>query len=566
MSALLLVETSATMRRVLGEYLRALGYAVTDVASYPEAIAALDARLGRFDADYDGVVFGWPAVADDEADRVLDRLEQDDVTDLPVLVMSTDLRAETRAWVAARSHTAVVAWKRYRDSEALLDSLVRQPVDAGEDPAKFDNRDIRVLVVDDSATIRRSLRDLLSQQGYRAVLAPDAKLALTIARDEPVDIAIVDFYLGDDTGDTLCRDLVNDAATGDVVCAVLTGTYSDHIIRRSLRAGALECLFKNESSELILNRVDALSRFVRQRRRLAEERQLLDSVVNLIAGPALVLDHDLTLRHVSQQALTTLGYAKADTVLQRPLRLLLDDETSEFAPHATQAVWRRADGSSLQTELRCSELDDKRGFVVQLVVEPTSRVVRHEASRVTTASVSTATPSIRPRVEFPPAASSFLSLLTRVLDGREPTDHQASLLVLRLSLRHEGESLEALGDDPEEEPALTAQLARVYRRQGHSAPLGDGRVGFLLHHQDEPTAWMMTRKIMQLSQKLPVTKPGAQVCCTASLKRVDDESREAGRIMALTLSALEHADTLGPDRAVLIDAKRLLTLEDAPRQ
>ena len=48
--------------------------------------------------------------------------------------------------------------------------------------AKFDNGDVHVLVVDDSLTIRYSLRDLLELQGYRVSLAATRDEALAAAR------------------------------------------------------------------------------------------------------------------------------------------------------------------------------------------------------------------------------------------------------------------------------------------------------------------------------------------------------------------------------------------------
>jgi len=172
--------------------------------------------------------------------------------------MSPDMRAETRAWVAGREHTAVLAWKDYQSVDELLQKLLQQPEDDRDTfTNKFDNTDINVLIVDDSVSIRFALRDLFELQGYRVSVASGHDEAMATARQSSFDIAVLDFYLQDGTGDTLCKNLIADPATGHLTCAMLTGTYADHIIKRSLRAGAVECMFKNESSELLLARVDA---------------------------------------------------------------------------------------------------------------------------------------------------------------------------------------------------------------------------------------------------------------------------------------------------------------------
>ncbi len=566
MRALLLVESSTTMRRVLGEHLRALGFEVDDVESHSEAIERLDERLRKFDQDYAGVVFGWPAVADPQADALSVRLEQSDVADLPVTVMSTDLRAETRAWVAARPRTAMVAWKQYRDVDSVLDRLVAPEEGTSPAAVKFDNKDIRLLIIDDSATIRRSLRDLFSQQGYVTLLASGAEAALDIAREERVDVAIVDFYLGDDTGDRVCRELVADPDTGDIVCAVLTGTYSDHIIRRSLRAGALECLFKYESSELLLNRVDALSRFVRQRRRLAEERQMLNRVVDMVGGAAVVIDREEAIRHVSTEALSALGHDDARVLIGRHLSVITGDGHVGLDRGSRDAIFRRADGATTDVSVARRSLGEELGSVLQFKLadageRPGASTAPASPSAAAASDTDQSTPPPRrARGPIPPQAASFLSLLARIVDGREPVQQQASLLVLRLWLRDEADGTVPIGDHPDIETRLTPALLALYKRKDHVAALGDGRFGFLIRHVDAPQSWLVTRKIMQLANDSLSNGDEPRLASTASLKRIDDEVLGAAQCLARTLDALDYVDARWSDKALLVDPRRMLAV------
>ena len=97
---LLLVEPSATMRHVLEKHVRALGHEVEATDSYASASEALRRRFRAFESDFAGVLLGWPSLPDANADDFAARLESDDFADLPVVVMSTDMRAETRACAA----------------------------------------------------------------------------------------------------------------------------------------------------------------------------------------------------------------------------------------------------------------------------------------------------------------------------------------------------------------------------------------------------------------------------------------------------------------------------------
>lgn len=566
------------MRHVLSEHLSALGYSVDEVVDHATAVRRINERLLRFDDDYVAIAFGWPAVPDADADELAERLELDDALELPVLVMSTDQRAETRAWVAARPRTSLVAWKRYRDVDSVLVRLI-DPVEQGESAAvKFDNSDIHVLIVDDSATIRRSLQDLFSQQGYKSLLAADGQAALDIAREQPVDIAIVDFYLGEDTGDRVCRELVSDVSTGDIVCAVLTGTYSDNIIRRSLRAGALECLFKNESSELLLNRLDALSRFVRQRRRLVDERRLLDSVVDLVAGASVVLDPDGSIRYVSQQALLLLGHDDAKALIGHPLSVIAGQVDVPVNAGTQELVLRRADGASTDASAQRRSLAGSLGSLLQFDSQDELADGDDESTAPTTQGREPSpvpASTVRPRGALPAENDPFFILLSRMADGSEPVQYEASLLVLRMWVCSEEGEPEPLGDHPDLEARIAPALSALYLRPGHVASLGDGRFGFLIQHLDGPQSWLITRKLMQLANDSLTKIDGQILASTGSLKRIDRVAGDAGQddapdldmsashatqILTITLDALDWVDARWSNKALLMDPRRLLAV------
>jgi len=162
-SRLLLVEPSTTMRFVLDNYVQSLGHSVVSVGEYHEAEEALRKQFQSFDDDFDAVILGWPSVAVREADTLTSLLEQDDFQNLPVVVMSTDQRAETRAWVADRPNSSMLAWKAYESVSELLkpgkstetngaSATAADSLSAAQEqiPVKFDNSDTGVLLIDDS--------------------------------------------------------------------------------------------------------------------------------------------------------------------------------------------------------------------------------------------------------------------------------------------------------------------------------------------------------------------------------------------------------------------------------
>ncbi len=337
-SRLLLVEPSTTMRFVLDNYVQSLGHTVVSVGDYNEAVESLRDQFQSFDNDFDAVILGWPSIAVREADTLTSLLEQDDFHALPVVVMSTDQRAETRAWVADRPNSAMLAWKSYESIDEIIKGLVKPSKNdadnsdeeaAAKTPLKFDNSDIGVLLIDDSPSIRESLTKVLTLHGYRIQAVANGEDAIDVLKEHPIDIAIVDFYLQEETGDEVVRNIMNTAP--GTVCAILTSAYSDPIIKLSLRAGAVDCFFKNEAGELLLARIDALARVVRQRKALAVEQKRLDRLVDTLAGATLLIDEEDKLTYVSHQAAKQLGFSDRRELIGQSVSAIVDPETIRTA-------------------------------------------------------------------------------------------------------------------------------------------------------------------------------------------------------------------------------------------
>jgi len=65
----------------------------------------------------------------------------------------------------------------------------------------------KILVVDDSRTIRIALRQILSQEGYEVILAGDGDEGLRLVVVEQPDLLIVDIQMPIVDGYTLCQSL-----------------------------------------------------------------------------------------------------------------------------------------------------------------------------------------------------------------------------------------------------------------------------------------------------------------------------------------------------------------------
>ena len=97
---------------------------------------------------------------------------------------------------------------------------------------------MRVLIIDNSAAIRQRLLDLIRDSNgiERIWQAADAAAALAVARDQPVDVAIVDLALGSESGLDLILKLRAEQAR--MVLIVLTNSSTDAHRQECLRRGS----------------------------------------------------------------------------------------------------------------------------------------------------------------------------------------------------------------------------------------------------------------------------------------------------------------------------------------
>jgi len=585
---LLLVEPSDTMRHVLEKHARALGHEIVSTGSYREASGVLDRQFRAFETDIAGVIHGWPSLADADAAAFAERLGSVELADLPVVVMSTDMRAETRAWVAGRDRTAVLAWRDYLGIDALLERLL----DDGAERAgalrvtRQDNADFHILIVDDSLAIRYALRDLFDGQGYRVGLAATANEALAAARSTRFDLAVLDFYLEETTGDALCRDLVTDPRCGDVVCTILTGTYADHVIKRGLRAGAVECMFKHESSELLLTRIEAIARLVRQRRQLASQTLALSRAIETLTGAALIVDERERLQHATGAALSELGLVSVATALGRPVCELLGVSAlpTDDSPHPMN--WRDATGGTFAVSVTRRELPGAGGTLIRFErmtrgealpgpsSDPSSDAGRPSSPPILRAvsaapvGVGGATrrpaPSIVERFGLPASAGPFVDRLSRYVDAADTRAEPVSLLVLGLFERGGDGRFLPIESSHEHGAQVASGIRKLYRREHHVAALGAHRHAMLIRHVDEPQSFLLTRRLMQLCNELLVADGGPTLASTGCLVRVvAHDARGPARILEHALQGLDIVDARGKDQALLLDLRRMLTVYPA---
>ena len=387
MSGILVVERSATLSHLLRRTLAAASLAPrSELASFLDTVDHLR-RSHELGQPYGVAILGAPARMTREFAALLDFLRSDATQrQLPVLLMAHEASAELDAFAAAHPACAVVLWAQFSRIPGALRVLAGEaerlatPVPAA--PQRADSG-IRILFVDDSASVRLAYQQLLEREGYSVATAGSIAEAEEIAGREPFDLAVVDYFLPDGNGDELCRKL--SARPGAPTLAVITGMYREDVIVRCLEAGAIECMFKNEAKELFLARMRTLARQIQMQKSVEAERQRLDGILGSVGDGVYGVDQAGAITFINPTGLRLLGYGEEESLLGRTAHEVLHHAAEDGAPLAAgESALGQAyvNGHALQRHETVFWRKDGSGVPVECSVLPLAIQNRREGSVV----------------------------------------------------------------------------------------------------------------------------------------------------------------------------------------
>lgn len=113
----------------------------------------------------------------------------------------------------------------------------------------------RILIVDDSATVRHQLRDALEGAGYEVAEAENGAFGLQAAKAEPYSMIIVDVNMPVMNGLEMLEGLREVPERATVPVFVLTTESSKEMVARGKKCGATAWIVKPFKPEILLKGV-----------------------------------------------------------------------------------------------------------------------------------------------------------------------------------------------------------------------------------------------------------------------------------------------------------------------
>ncbi len=116
----------------------------------------------------------------------------------------------------------------------------------------------KILVVDDSSTVRKLIINILKGADYETVEAVDGVDALEKLAQEDIDLIIADLNMPRMNGLELIRTIRKDPVYADIPIVMLTTEGSEEDKKRGFEAGANVYLVKPAPPSLILYKIGSL--------------------------------------------------------------------------------------------------------------------------------------------------------------------------------------------------------------------------------------------------------------------------------------------------------------------
>jgi len=117
-------------------------------------------------------------------------------------------------------------------------------------------KNIKILVVDDFATMRKVVRNLLKQAGYENIVeAEDGVAALRILKSQKVDFVISDWNMPNMTGIELLKTVRADEEIGKIPFLMVTAEALQDNVITAVKAGVSNYIVKPFTAEVLNEKI-----------------------------------------------------------------------------------------------------------------------------------------------------------------------------------------------------------------------------------------------------------------------------------------------------------------------
>lgn len=307
---ILIVAESSTLRFLIKRSFQSTIFNLIEANTLADGIKLLDEE-----PSIEGIVSNWHAYQTDEFKHFLEMVNSKPFNILPLIVITAQFNEDAVNWLKDRERGALTLLAQFEEIPVIMEDLMEEDseVTAIMSEVPLNEEAIRILLVDDSKSSRAYYTRILERHNYIVEPAESVQHGWSIltSRDpDYFDLVITDYFMPNENGHALCRRIRKNPAMHNLLSSVMTGTYFDDVIDISLRSGAIECMFKEESDQLFIARVTSMARMARNQRSIQLERQRLSDILSSLGEGVYGVGVNGYINFVNPAALKILHYSK----------------------------------------------------------------------------------------------------------------------------------------------------------------------------------------------------------------------------------------------------------------
>jgi len=178
-----------------------------------------------------------------------------------------------------------------------------------------------ILIIDDSVELTLTLKDILEENGFGTVIAPDRKTALGICRKRTFDLALIDLKLPDADGLELVEEL--SGILPDMEFIIITGYGTIEIAAEAVRKKKIVSF---EMKPLDLKHFLVLIHQIQERRHTAEALRLSEQRFQIFAESAtdaiISIDEEGKIFYLNPEFENIFGY-RIQEIIGKPIDFLI---------------------------------------------------------------------------------------------------------------------------------------------------------------------------------------------------------------------------------------------------
>jgi two-component system chemotaxis response regulator CheY len=118
---------------------------------------------------------------------------------------------------------------------------------------------MRVLVVDDFATMRKIVRNILKQIGFEDIVeAEDGNAALQMIKNDKIGLVVTDWNMPNMTGLDLLREIRQNSQTSNLPVLMVTAEGLKENVMEAVKAGVSNYVVKPFTAEVLQEKIETI--------------------------------------------------------------------------------------------------------------------------------------------------------------------------------------------------------------------------------------------------------------------------------------------------------------------